>query len=134
MLEQKWRHGHFWQFFEIWTSNLLEVNWTYFGPFRPQFWRYGLQICFAHHFHWYFFNHFFSFWAQNLFGGLNQKSAMISICEIHIYMILKVSDKSMKNVGGAAYRGNKRTKNTIFKIRNFHLNYAKMYGIYNIYN
>ena len=29
---------------------------------------------------------FFGFWAQNFFGGLNQKSAMISMCKIHIYI------------------------------------------------
>ena len=33
----------------------------------------------------YFFG-FFGFWAQNFFGGLNQKSAMISMCKIHIYI------------------------------------------------
>ena len=29
---------------------------------------------------------FFGFWAQNFFGGLNQKSATISMCKIHIYI------------------------------------------------
>ena len=29
---------------------------------------------------------FFGFWAQNFFGGLNQKSAIISMCKIHIYI------------------------------------------------
>ena len=29
---------------------------------------------------------FFGFWAQIFFGGLNQKSAMISMCKIHIYI------------------------------------------------
>ena len=36
-----------------------------------------------------FFNEkpgFFGFWAQIFFGGLNQKSAMISMCKIHIYI------------------------------------------------
>ena len=28
----------------------------------------------------------FGFWAQIFFGGLNQKSAMISMCKIHIYI------------------------------------------------
>ena len=29
---------------------------------------------------------FFGFWAQIFFGGPNQKSAMISMCKIHIYI------------------------------------------------
>ena len=29
---------------------------------------------------------FFGFWAQIFFGGLNQKSATISMCKIHIYI------------------------------------------------
>ena len=29
---------------------------------------------------------FFGFWAQKFFGGLNQKSTMISMCKIHIYI------------------------------------------------
>ena len=29
---------------------------------------------------------FFGFWAQIFFGGLNQKSAMISMCKILIYI------------------------------------------------
>ena len=29
---------------------------------------------------------FFEFLAQNFFGGLNQKSAMICMCKIHIYI------------------------------------------------
>ena len=31
-------------------------------------------------------NDFFGFWAKILFGGLNQKSAMISMCKIHMYI------------------------------------------------
>ena len=29
---------------------------------------------------------FFGFWAQNFFGGLNQKSATDNKCKIHIYI------------------------------------------------
>ena len=29
---------------------------------------------------------FFRFWPQIFFGGLNQKSATISMCKIHIYI------------------------------------------------
>ena len=37
-------------------------------------------------FNTYFNSAFFGFWAQNFFGGLNQKSAMIIMCKIHIYI------------------------------------------------
>ena len=29
----------------------------------------------------------FGFWAQHCFGGLNQKSASISMCKVHIYIV-----------------------------------------------
>ena len=32
-------------------------------------------------------------WTHKFFEGINQKSAMISMCKIHIHMILNVSDK-----------------------------------------
>ena len=31
-------------------------------------------------------SYIFGFWTQIFFGGLNQKSAMISMCKIHIYI------------------------------------------------
>ena len=43
---------------------------------------------------------FFGFWAQNFFGGPNKKSALI-VCTKSIFtLILKDSDKFIKNVGG----------------------------------
>ena len=37
---------------------------------------------------------FFGFWAQIFFGGLNQKSATISMCKIHIY----IDSESFRNI------------------------------------
>ena len=65
--------------------NVLVPKWhlAYFVPIDGHFGqivRYGLQICFAKYLL------LFGFWAQNLFGGLYQKSALISMCKIHIYI------------------------------------------------
>ena len=47
---------------------------------------------------------FVGFWAQNFFGGLIQKSAIISMCKIHIYIdSKKFQTNSLKNVGGVGF-------------------------------
>ena len=56
--------GHFGQVFEIWTF------------------RFDVNMDFAHTNH----GRFFDLGLQKIFGGLNQKSAMISMCKIHIYI------------------------------------------------
>ena len=43
---------------------------------------------------------FFGFWAQNFFGGPNKKSALIVCAKSIFTLILKDSDKFIKNVGG----------------------------------
>ena len=61
---------------ELCQINALAQKWhlAYFVPIDGHFDQWlGLQKIFG-------------FWAQMFFGGLNQKSAMISKCKIHIYI------------------------------------------------
>ena len=56
---------------------------------------------FAHTNHGRFF---LDFWPQIFFGGLNQKSAIISMCKIHIYIDSeRFQTNSLKNVGGVGF-------------------------------